>query len=144
MVSAKGWVIDWTVQAGERVITESVSYKLKQYALIASSMIPSATDPCEPGGKGYLNAVDPWSGTIVPGDSVFDVNANGSFADDLIGTFAIGSVDLGVGLPSRPVLIGPRLVVGGTDPTNRVKDIKVNTGAAAKKGRIAWREIVRD
>lgn len=144
MASAKGWVIDWNVEAGERVITESIQYKLKQYALIASSMIPSATDPCVPGGTGYVNAVDPWSGSIVPGDSVFDVNADNSFTDDKISGFSIGSVNLGVGLPSRPTLIGSRLVVGGTDSTNRVKDIKINPGAAAKKGRIAWREIVKD
>ncbi|MDT8991410.1 PilC/PilY family type IV pilus protein [Curvibacter sp. APW13] len=144
MASAKGWVIDWSVEAGERIITESIQYKLKQYALIASSMVPSATDPCVPGGTGYVNAVDPWSGSEIPGDSIFDVNADNSFSDDKVAGRSIGSVNLGVGLPSRPTLIGSRLVVGGTDSVNRVKDVKVNPGAAAKKGRISWREIIKD
>lgn len=144
MATVKGWVIDWNVEPGERVITESVQYKLKEFALIASSLIPSATNPCVPGGSGYINAIDPWSGSRISGDSVFDVNADNSFSDDKIAGISIGSVNLGVGLPSRPTLIGSRLVVGGTDPVNRVKDTKVNLGGLPKKGRISWREIVKD
>jgi len=58
----------------------------------------------------------------------------------------IGSVDLGIGLPSRPTLIGNRLVVGGTspDPDKRVKDVGVNLGVSPVKGRLSWREIIKD
>jgi len=49
-----------------------------------------------------------------------------------------------VGMPSRPTLIGNQLVVGGTEPTKPIASIRVNTGISALKGRISWREIVRD
>jgi type IV pilus assembly protein PilY1 len=55
----------------------------------------------------------------------------------------IGSVDLGVGLPSEPVQIGDQLVVGGTSETKPVASIKINTGNK-RKGRISWREIIKD
>jgi type IV pilus assembly protein PilY1 len=49
-----------------------------------------------------------------------------------------------VGMPSRPTLIGDQLVVGGTKPTKPIASIRVNTGISKLKGRISWREIVRD
>jgi len=111
--------------------------------LVGSSIIPAADDPCTPGGTGFINVISPFSGGAMP-VGILDVNDNKNYTDDLISGFLIGSVDLGVGMPSRPTLIGNQLVVGGTEPTKPIASIRVNTGISALKGRISWREIVRD
>jgi type IV pilus assembly protein PilY1 len=110
---------------------------------VGSSIIPAANDPCIPGGTGYINAISPFSGGSLT-KALLDVNNNKNFTDDLLSGLIIGSVDLGIGLPSRPTLIGSRLVVGGTSPDKRVADIGVNLGGIPFKGRISWREIIRD
>lgn len=143
MKSVQGWKVDFALEPGERIITESVVLRLKTLTLAVSSIIPSSDDPCVPGGRGFLNALDPYSGTQLE-SGVFDINGNKNYADDLIGSNLIGSVDLGVGLPSRPTLIGNRLVVGGTDPVKRIADVAANPGLKPLKGRISWREIVGD
>jgi Tfp pilus tip-associated adhesin PilY1 len=142
MVGKKGWYLDFIAPPGERMITEPVVYKLAIPVLVSSSIIPAANDPCIPGGSGYLNAISPFSGGSIT-KGILDVNNNKNFTDDLLSTLFIGSVDLGLGLPSRPTLIGGRLVVGGTSE-KRVADIGVNLGLTPLKGRISWREIIRD
>jgi type IV pilus assembly protein PilY1 len=54
----------------------------------------------------------------------------------------VSSIDLSVGMPSEPVVVGDRLVVGGS--SGDIKDIKINLGIAPNKGRISWREILQD
>ena len=145
MVGKKGWYLDFTNPEGERMITEPVLYKLAKPALVGSSIIPAANDPCIPGGTGYINVVSPFSGGAMT-VGILDVNGNSNYTDDLLGGLIIGSIDLGIGLPSRPTLIGNHLVVGGTSPDldKRVASIKVNLGLTPLKGRISWREIIRD
>jgi type IV pilus assembly protein PilY1 len=143
MVGKKGWYIDFTSPAGERMVTESVYWKLVRPALVASSIIPAVGDPCTPGGTGYVNVISPFSGAAIP-VGILDVNDNKNFTDDLLSGQLIGSIDLGVGMPSRPTLIGSQLVVGGTKPTKPIASIRVNTGVRKLVGRISWREIVRD
>lgn len=143
MVGKQGWYIDFINPAGERMVTESVFLKLAKPALVASTIIPVAGDPCTPGGTGYLNVISPFNGGAMP-LGILDVNDNKNFTDDLISDLFIGSVDVGVGMPSRPTLIGNQLVVGGTKPTKPIASIRVNTGISPLKGRISWREIVRD
>ena len=143
MVGKKGWYIDFTSPAGERMVTESVYFKLVKPALIASSIIPAVGDPCTPGGTGYINVISPFSGGAMT-SGILDVNDNKNYTDDLISDQFIGSIDVGVGMPSRPTLIGNQLVVGGTKPTKPIASIRVNLGGSKLKGRISWREIVRD
>jgi type IV pilus assembly protein PilY1 len=143
MAGRKGWYIDFISPAGERMVTESVYYKLVRPALVASSIIPAVGDPCTPGGTGYINVISPFSGGAMP-VGILDVNDNKNYTDDLISSQLIGSIDLGVGMPSRPKLIGNQLVVGGTKPSKPIASIRVNTGVKKLVGRISWREIVRD
>jgi type IV pilus assembly protein PilY1 len=140
MTGRKGWYMDLklTTAQGERMVTSSKVYKLAERTLIASSIIP-VVDPCIPGGKGYLNAVNAFTGARLT-LGFFDVNNNGQFTDDTLNDNYIGSVDVGVGMPSEPVLVGKRLVAGGS--SGNIKDIGVNPGVAPNKGRISWREIV--
>lgn len=137
----KGWVLDLPA-TGERMVTASRFFQLSEPTLVASSVIP-VEDVCEPGGTGFLNAINPFTGGRLT-SSFFDINNNGDFTDDAMagGEFP-GSIDLGIGKPGEPILIGDRLVVGGSE--GKVEDVKINSGGPASsfRGRISWREIVR-
>lgn len=145
MASRKGWYLDFTTSPGERIVTESVIYKLVLPTLVASSIIPAANDPCAPGGTGYINAISPFSGGSMT-KGILDINRNKNFTDDLLSGAIIGSVDIGIGMPSKPTLVGSRLVVGGTksELDKRVGDVEGNPGTSPLKGRISWREIIKD
>lgn len=138
MVGKKGWYVDFTSPVYERIVTRSLFANFVLPTLIASSIIPNATDPCASGGSGYVNFISPFSGAALTTGTI-DVNGNGDFTDDA----GYGSVDLGVGMPSEPIIMDDRVVVGGTDPVKPVADVKVNLGTK-RKGRISWREIIKD
>jgi type IV pilus assembly protein PilY1 len=144
MIGKKGWYIDLTKAdgsaEGERIVTSSKVYQLAELTLVASSIIP-VIDPCISGGKGYLNAVNPYSGARLT-LGFFDVNGNRQFTDDKLNEHLISSVDLGVGMPGEAVLISDLLVVGGS--SGDIEDIRINQGVVANKGRISWREIIQD
>jgi type IV pilus assembly protein PilY1 len=145
MTNKDGCYIDLP-EPGERMVSASQVYKLAEWTLIGSSIIPDASNLCEPGGNGYLNAINPFTCARLS-LPFFDINEAGGFADDVINladgsTVNIGSVDLGVGMPGQALLIGDRLVVGGSKGI--VEDVRVNTGVTALKGRLSWREIIRD
>jgi type IV pilus assembly protein PilY1 len=135
MLGKTGFVIDLP-ESGERIVTASNYYLLAEPVLIASSVIPTL-DLCEPGGIGFVNAINPFTGARLT-KGFFDVTGDGKFADDI----AVSSVDLGVGKPGEAILIGNRLVVGGSKAV--IKDILINKPFSSLKGRISWREIIRD
>lgn len=148
MVGKKGWMLDFTFAGGERIVTKSNLFQLVVPTLVASSIIPNVTDPCVPGGSGYVNFMSPFKGGTTSKD-IADVDADNKFDDDKLtdddgNPVYIDSVDLGVGLNSEPVLVGDQLCVGGTSETNPVACIKVNKGGKTSKGRISWREIIKD
>lgn len=142
MVGKKGWYLDLIVGGvadGERIVTAAEAYRLAEPTLLFSSIIP-VDDPCKPGGKGYINALSPFTGGRLT-YGFFDISNNNSFSDDVVGGYGIGSVDLGIGMPSKPKVIGDQLVVGGS--SGIVKSIKINTGAK-KTRRVSWREIITE
>ncbi|BCU07713.1 pilus assembly protein [Allochromatium tepidum] len=140
MTDKKGWVLDFTTHPGERIVTASRYYKFAQPTLIASSIIP-VVDPCVPGGNGYVNAINPFTGARLT-QGFFDVNKNNDFSDDKLNNNLIGGIDLGVGMPSEPTIVGDRLIVGGSRGT--IADIRINLGISPLKERISWREIVTE
>ncbi|MFP8835374.1 pilus assembly protein [Hydrogenophaga sp. XSHU_21] len=129
-------------QTGERIVTRANLFRLAEPTLLVSSIIPETQDQCVPGGTGLLNAVNPFTCARLT-RPFFDLNDSGSFADDALtnGDYA-SSVQLNVGMPGEAIIIGNRLVVGGS--SGRVADIRVNTGLTPLRGRLSWREIVRD
>lgn len=143
MSGKDGWYLDLKTGAGvaegERIVTAAQAYQLAEPTLIFSSIVP-INDPCQPGGKGYVNAINPFTGGRLS-NGFFDLNADKNFANDLAGGYNVGSVDLGIGMPSQPKIVGGRLVVGGS--SGKIGDIEINTGAK-KTRRISWREITRD
>lgn len=145
MVGKNGWYIDLLnppnppgTAVGERMIGDPF---VSGGTLFASSIIPSS-DTCASGGSGFVNAVDAFTGSsgFAGSLSPFDLNGNGDFTDDLIGGLPVGSVDLGIFMPSNPSVIADILVVGGslgTTATTRVRN-------PSNSGRISWREIIGD
>lgn len=131
MKNMKGWYVD--LDSGERMITSSQFYGS---VLVASSIIPS-DDPCTPGGTGYVNAIDPFTGA-----------ATGFFTD--YGTLGdkkipVGSVDFDIGMP------GQAQIESGPQPIIIVPGSKGGEPASTPVNlpnviphRINWRELIRE
>ncbi len=141
MTGKKGWYIDLKDPnpRGERIVTQSQLIFASQPALLASSIIPTTSDPCMPEGMGFVNAVNAFTGAALT-DYFFDISGDGNFnSSDLISGQHIGSFDPGVGMPGEGVIVGDQIIVGGSSGGGLSKT-KVNIGPK-KTGRISWREI---
>ena len=173
MVGKKGWFLDFTFAAGERIVTKSNLFQLKAPTLVGSSIIPAVSDPCLAGGSGFVNFVNPFKGGTTS-NVVIDVNKDGLFTPGGDGVPAVieggitgnpDGVNFNVGMPGEPTLIkippggsgggggggpdcpaGKRLVcVGGTSDTDPLQCRCVDdVGGLATKGRISWRELIKD
>ena len=141
-IGKKGWYVDLVTppnppgtKEGERMVGDQ---RLFDKILIAPSIIPS-TDRCVPGGSGFINAIDAFTGTSIS-SGFFDVDGDGDF-DDTVGTGSgnvpVGSVDLGVGMVTNP-LLGKILVGCGSIADCKTLDI----APSDRIGRISWREIL--
>ncbi|MCF7222347.1 pilus assembly protein [Lysobacter sp. TLK-CK17T] len=136
----KGWYVDFTPPApgtaqGERMIGNPA---VAAQVLLFSSIIPS-DDPCVPGGSGFINAINPFTGASVA-QHFFDVDGDGQYTDDTVGGVPVGSVDLGVGMNTDSVLLDKILGAGGSK--GNTGSVGVNNPVAP--GRISWREILRN
>ncbi|MGC9008465.1 MAG: pilus assembly protein [Halothiobacillaceae bacterium] len=144
MVGMQGWYADLVTNnlaEGERMIGTQTFLKAINPVLMASSRIPEG-DSCTPGGRGYINAIDPFTGANL-GFIFFDVNDDGKFdASDQRNNDPIASIDLGVGIPTDSVCIGDQCFVSGS--TGNFGRVRINLGGAATPRRIGWREIVID
>src|SRR5690606_4221176 len=106
-----GWYIDLPVR-GERIVQAP---QVVSTFLVTASMIPSG-DACESDGSGYSCALDAFTGTSA-GGSYFDLDRDGDTSDETLGQLPIGSVNLGVGMPTLPSLLRGMLIVGGSSGT---------------------------
>jgi type IV pilus assembly protein PilY1 len=131
----KGWYLTLP-GAGERIVQDA---QLVSNILVTASMIPEGNG-CEAGGTGYINALDAFTGTSA-GSSFFDTNGDGSTTDTLVGGVPVGSVNFGVGMPTLPIFLDGKLIVGGTNAGN-----KPGSGGIPGKSwsRVSWREIRGD
>lgn len=131
---SRGWYVDLPGK-GERVVQD---VQVDNNFLVAASMIPEG-DACDASGMGYLNAIDAFTGTS-GGKSYFDLDMNGSTEDTGAGGKPIGSVNLGVGMPTRPVLLPGIGVVDGS--------AGIGTQSFGKQmmswQRVSWREVRND
>jgi len=144
----RGWYLDLSKPtAGERVINRPL---VDGTALFFASIIPPTSNACDVGGKGYLNALDAFTGTSLE-NPFFDANGDGVFnnGDTLTNSsgqkVAVGSMNPGIGMLTKPIIIrGPNsaiAVVGGSQGGRA--DPMVNPPGSAPK-RVSWREILRD
>ena len=135
MADKKGWYVD--LDPGERMITSSQFYGS---VLIASSIIPS-DDPCIPGGKGYVNAIDPFTGAAL-GTPFFTDYGTLTVGEQKI---PVGSVDLGIGMPGQALIVGDKLVGGGSGGSGGTLGLtSANPGGSGGSGRVNWRELIRE
>lgn len=138
---SKGWYIDLLkppvpgTAEGERVVSDA---QLFGDVLVVSSIIPTA-DACQADGRGYLNALDAYTGTST-GPSLFNLDGDGSNEDEVIGDddLPVGSVDLGVGMLTLAELLRGLAVVGGS--TGKLGDVEIRE--ARNVGRVSWREVL--
>lgn len=132
--TSKGWYVDLPGK-GERIIQD---VQIDNNFMVSASMIPEG-DACDASGSGYLNAIDAFTGTS-GGKSYFDLDKNGSTDDTDAGGHPVGSVNLGVGMPTRPVLLPGVGVVDGS--------AGAGAGSFGKQimswQRVSWREIRND
>ncbi|GAB2660745.1 pilus assembly protein [Arenimonas aestuarii] len=136
----KGWFVDLTVvPPAERMVGDPF---LLGNVLVAASIIPSS-DPCDAGGTGYINALDAYTGTSVQ-NPFFDVDGDGAFDDDRLRSgnesLPVGSVNLGIAMPTSPTVVESLLVAGGSLGTTG--SVAVNNPLV--KGRISWRELIKE
>lgn len=140
--NSKGWYLDLLAPAqppavgaseGERVISDA---QLFGEVLIVSSVIPTA-DACQADGRGYLNALDAFTGTST-GPSLFDLDGDGVYEDETIGDLPVGSVDLGVGMPTLAEVLRGLAVVGGS--SGDLGDVRIRE--TRNVGRVSWREVL--
>jgi type IV pilus assembly protein PilY1 len=136
---SKGWYINLltppSTAQGERIVTEA---QLLNTTLVVSSIIPTL-NACQSDGIGYINALEAFTGTGST-QSFFDLDADGNFANDKVGGLPVGSVNLGVGMPTLANIMRGKLVVGGSGG----KLGNANIAEIRNTGRISWREIIRD
>lgn len=142
--SSRGWYIDLVSPVngaeGERMV---VPNRFQGAALIGTTRIPEEGDPCNPGGRGFVMAIDPFTGARLA-QTFFDVNGDGEFNDlDMVCTNA-GCVPVsGIGFessPNNPIFVENVMQVGLDDGSTRV--IRTQ-GSAVEATRLSWRELLQ-
>jgi type IV pilus assembly protein PilY1 len=151
MNNKRGWYINFDVQGdeGERVIHSAFLVRAGRGTVVeVPSIIPVGSDPCQAGGRGYINYVDAFSGAAVNFPFI-DLNGDGIVDDrDVLpnnhsdGKPDYGnSIDLQSAMPGNIGMVGDQNVIGGT--SGKVTNLGKNLGGdtPSNRGRISWREI---
>ncbi|MDP4536853.1 PilC/PilY family type IV pilus protein [Alkalimonas collagenimarina] len=138
-IDNKGWFIDLMVNGqkqGERIVNQP---KIIGRGLVVNSIIPD-TDICNPGGSGFVMAIDPFKGGRL-NRNFFDINQDGTVDDGDTMSSPDGEVPVsGVGfdsMPGEPLFMGDEMVVGLTDTS--IESILTSSGV--RRGRVSWREM---
>ena len=143
----KGWFVDLDrPYAGERVIERGF---ISGRVFVVPSVVPVSGNACESSGKGFMNAIDAFTGTTIVSQGVnhpyFDVGQDGSRTNDYLGSgsarLPVGSIETSIGMVTKPVLVGDQLVYGGS--SGGKENQRVNLPPASPK-RLNWRELIRD
>ena len=142
-----GWHVDLgSPYAGERVIERGF---LTGRVLVMPSVVPIAGNACDAAGRGFLTAIDAFTGTSVAVDGVnhpyFDVGGDGNEANDFLGSgsgkLPVSSIETSIGMVTRPVLVGDQIVYGGSSGGKETEHVRLPPG---KPKRLSWREMFRD
>lgn len=148
MASKSGFVIDLP-ESGERIVSASTYGVTTQPIMLTSSAIP-IIDVCVPGGRGYINIIDPFSGGQLA-QANLDINGNGDYTDDLANGVYFSSFDADIGIPSQSRIIGTLVATGGTGGETgktidgfNIPEPPGGGGLGAIRGRQSWREIIVD
>jgi type IV pilus assembly protein PilY1 len=114
---------------------------LGSVSLIGVSLIPIGDD-CNPGGSGYIMAIDPFTGSRL-GFSFFDYNGDGAISSsDKINGIDGSGINFG-SIPSNPAFKGNKMIVQ-TDQ-GQVLTLSVNPPyPAGETQRATWQELTDD
>ena len=134
-----GWYIDLTSPVngaeGERMVTPN---QFQGNLLLGTTRIPQATDPCNPSGRGWIMAIDPFTGTN-PSTSFFDINGDGKIdsSDEVDGAPAAG---IGfTSLPNNPIFVGSTMLTSFDNGST--SSIKTSSSTGGME-RVSWRELI--
>ncbi|HEY5849428.1 MAG TPA: PilC/PilY family type IV pilus protein [Lysobacter sp.] len=142
-----GWFLDLVSpvrgREGERMV---VANRFERGKLIGTTRIPDARDVCSPGGRGFVMALEPFTGSR-PSSTFFDANGDGRFNHldgvkvDAAPATAPAS---GVGFessPNGPIFVGDETQLNLDDGTRK----RIGTrSAGSKASRVSWRELLLD
>lgn len=138
LINKSGWYFDLP-ENGERMVIPNI---FQGDALIGTVRIPDAADICKPTGRGFVVAINPFTGGRL-NRIFFDVNGDHEFDTDDNTTYQGESTAVsGVGFdssPNSPLFIGNVMQVVQDD--GNIVSI-LTQGAAAHAQRTSWHEII--
>lgn len=143
LIGTDGWFIDLESPLngaeGERIV---VPNQFQGPILVGTTRIPDGSDPCNPSGRGFIMAIDPFTGARLP-QTFFDFTLDGSFndADKLMVNGQLVVVS-GIGFsasPNSPIFIEKVMQVSLDDGSTRTVGTQ---GTGTDAVRQSWREIV--
>lgn len=148
MFLKRGWYIDLVSPEngaeGERMVTPN---QYRGGALIGTTRIPDGSDPCNPGGRGFVMAINPFTGARLP-QTFFDLTLDGSFdsSDMLVlpngQRIPVSGVGFGAG-PNNPIFIGNTMHVSLDDGSRRSFNTPPWLDSSPVQRR-SWRELIRE
>lgn len=146
LAGKSGWYINLVspsqAPTGERMVLPN---QFQGFTLIGTSRIPDPSDPCKPAGRGFIMAIDPFTGARLQ-TGFFDVNGDGKVdvADSVTVNGEVVPVS-GIGYknsaPSNPTFVGDVMQVSLDDAS---KSSTKTYSAVMKVTRVAWRELLGD
>lgn len=146
LTGRNGWYIDLVSPArgaeGERMVLPNLFQGL---VLIGSTRIPEVADVCQPTGRGFIMAIDPFTGARLE-NNFFDTNGDGRVnADDSVpvgGRNVVGSgLGFGDAAPNNPIFVGDVMQVSLDDASRA----SIRTASAVLNvRRVSWRELLGD
>jgi type IV pilus assembly protein PilY1 len=134
LAGKQGWYIDLPT-SGERMV---VPNRFQGVALIGTTRIPDSSDVCRPSGKGFVMAINPFTGGALD-KTFFDLNNDGLFNDsDKLN----GEIVSGVGFdssPNNPIFVENVMQVGLDDGSTKTLRTQ---GSSVQAKRMSWRELL--
>ncbi|MFN3882279.1 MAG: pilus assembly protein [Nitrincola lacisaponensis] len=139
MVGKSGWYMDLLSPnngaEGERMV---IANSFRGNVLVGTTRIPDSSDPCAPTGRGYVMAIDPFTGARL-NFSFFDLNADGLFnEDDMLDGVPISGIGFDRA-PNAPVFMDNVMQVNLEDGT--IESITTQSGSNFSE-RTSWRELI--
>lgn len=143
LLGRRGWYMDLVSPVrgaeGERMV---VPNRFQGQVLIGTTRIPDSSDVCQPAGRGYIMAINPFTGGRLDA-TFFDVSGDGEFTNaDTMMVNGEQTIVSGIGFgsaPSNPIFIENIMQVSLDDASTRTIETQ---GSAAEAGRMSWRELV--
>lgn len=128
------------IPQGERIVTPN---QFQGNQLLATTRIPQVTDLCNPSGRGWIMAVDPFTGTN-PKSSFFDLNGDGQINQPadwiMVGGKPVATSGMGFSsLPNNPIFMGGSMLVSFDN--GNATSIKTS-GTSGTLQRVSWRELI--